>query len=193
MLMTGVHVSVGARISIQARALTEENRALLRAHGQIATSRISLYWVPLRCRNKRIVDLTRTTEDLVGGVCGEGEEEDDHQDHDRVDIVCQERGFDAAEHGVQHDTNGKQETSCCGRNAGERCDYRSASCEQHGCDEDVGHQTEDDVYAVRCGSIACSNGFEEGVCIGSFALQLNGQSGEEDDLHGCARSVPEGT
>jgi hypothetical protein len=132
-------------------------------------------------RNQEIVDGTRATKKVAGGVRGEGEDEQDYNDHDRVDIISQEGGLDTTEHGVEHDTNGQEETGCSCGDSGERCDWIDfvsrvitfvcnssihtngcTSSEKHRGDEDVGHEAEKDVDAVSDGTISSTNGFEAG-------------------------------
>ena len=99
--------------------------------------------------------------------------------------------FDAAEHSVQNNTDRKQEASSRSMNASKRRDDRSASSQKHSSDENIGHQTENNINTVRSSAIASSNSFEEGMRIRCFALEFDGEGGEQDDLHCGARSVPE--
>ena len=142
-------------------------------------------------RDQEIVHGAGAAEEIAGGIRGEGEHEQDHQDHDGVHVIGQEGGLDTAEHGVEHDTDGQQETGGGGRHAGQGGHDGGAAGQQHGRHEDVGHQAEDDVDAVCRAAVARADRLEEGVGVGRLALQLDRQRGEEDDLHGGTAGVPE--
>lgn len=76
-------------------------------------------------------------------------------------------------------------------NASKRRDDRSASSQKHSGDENIGHQSKDNIDTVRSSSVAGSNSFEEGMRIRCLALEFNGEGGEEDNLDCGARSIPE--
>lgn len=50
-------------------------------------------------------------------------------------------------------------------------------------------QAEADEDNMGEAAVTGTDDFKEGVGVGSPTLQLDGDSGEEDDLHGCARGV----
>lgn len=107
--------------------------------------------------------------------------------------VCQEGGFYTAKHGVQHHAHGQQETSRDGVHAGQIFDHGTTTCEQHGRDEDVGHDAKEDVDAVGDTAISCADGFEKRMGVRGAALEFDGQGREENHLDCCARGIPEGT
>lgn len=58
--------------------------------------------------------------------------------------------------------------------------------------ENVGHETEHNVHDVSSHAVARLDDLEEGVGVGRTTLQLDGESGEEKNLDGGTRGVPEG-
>ncbi len=62
---------------------------------------------------------------------------------------------------------------------------------QHGRDQDVAEAAEDNVDHVRDGAVPGLDDLEEGMGIRRASLELNGQGGEQDDLHGGTGGVPE--
>jgi hypothetical protein len=80
-----------------------------------------------------------------------------------VDVVSQEGSLDSTKHGVDDDTNRKEETSSSGRHASQGMDHSGTTSEQHGSDQDVGHETENNVDNVSDGSISSPNHLKESV------------------------------
>jgi hypothetical protein len=56
----------------------EEDRALLRAHGEIGATGIAFDWMPLGSFYKEVVYLGRATKIFVCRVCGEGKHQKDN-------------------------------------------------------------------------------------------------------------------
>lgn len=61
---------------------------------------------------------------------------------------------------------------------------------QHGRDQDVSSQTEEQEHNVSDGAEADINDFEESVGVGSVELELGGELGEEEDLDGGTGGIP---
>lgn len=132
----------------------------------------------LRRRNQRIIHLARGPEVLVRRVGRKRKDEDDHDDDHRVHVIRNERRLDAAEQRVQDHTDREQETGrSCVNTSQRRHDGRAAG-QQHGRDQDVGHQAEDDEDDVHGGAVAGANRFEECVRVGGSSFELDGEGCE---------------
>lgn len=82
----------------------EEDGTFLGPHGQVASFSVTLDWV-LRGRfDQGVEDCAGATEDAVGRIGGEGEDQNDDEQHQGVDVVRQESRFNASEHGVDDDS-----------------------------------------------------------------------------------------
>ena len=145
----------------------------------------------LRNFDEQIVYLSRAAKVDIGGISSEGEHEQDDQNHHGMRIIGQERRFDTTKHGIQHHTNRQQETSRRGRHPSERSNDGGPSREQHGRHQDISEQAEYHENDVRDWPIARSDDLQEGMGVGRSSLEFNGNGGEEDDLHSCARGIPE--
>lgn len=139
----------------------EEDTTLTRLHGKITSLCISFDGMTSRSSLQRIVHSSRRSKNVVGSVRGKGEKEDDDQNDNGVDPISDEGRFDATEHGVQDDTNGKEETSCDRVHACQVLDDGTATCEKHGCNQNVGHETEGDEDSMRNSSVAGADGLEK--------------------------------
>ncbi len=99
----------------------KEDRAFLRPHRQVGASCIAFHRMSLSCSHEFVVDSTWTAEFAARGVGCEGEQEQNDEDHHRVDVVCEECGFDTAEHSVEYDSNWEKEASCSCWHSAKRC------------------------------------------------------------------------
>jgi hypothetical protein len=61
--------------------------------------------------DEQIEDLLWRAKRLARRICGEGKDHDNDQQHDGMNVIRQESGFDTTEHGVDNNTNGEQEAS----------------------------------------------------------------------------------
>jgi len=156
----------------------------------IRDSGIARDWMSFGRLDKSIVHLGWATEDAVCCIGRESKDEDNDNDHDGVDVVGQERGLDTPKHGIKNDSDGQQEASGCGRDASKTGHDSATTCEEHCCDQNVGHDTEGDVDTMGSATVACSYDFEKCVCIRCSALEFDGQSREQDDLDGGSRCIP---
>ena len=171
----------------------EEDCALLGTHGKVATLGVTLNRMCLGSGHERVVNLGRATKDTAGGIGSEGEDEYDDEEHDGVGVVGQEGSLDTTEHGVKDDTDGEKEASCRSGNASQTSDHSGPARKQHGSDQDVGHETEDNVNAVCGGAISCADSLEEGVRVGSPTLELDSKGCKKNDLDSGSACVPERT
>ena len=96
-----------------------------------------------------------------------------------MDIVCQERSLDPAEHRVENHSDGQQETCGRCRYSTERACNGRASSKQHGGDEDVRHKTEGEEDGMGGHTISSFDDLEEGMRVGRASLQLDSQRCEE--------------
>ena len=76
-------------------------------------------------------------------------------------VVGQEGSLDTTEHGVDDNTQRKEETGCCGWNASQGGNDSRSTGEQHGRDQSVGEEAECDVDEMRGWSIASADSFQE--------------------------------
>lgn len=140
----------------------------------------------LRGRNQGIVDATRRSKLRICRISRKSEEEYHNQNNNSVHIIRDERGLDSAEEGIQDDADRKQEASGGRVDAGQGGQNSSATRQQHGCDEDVGHEAEDDEDDVDGCSVARANDLEEGVGVWSASLKFDCKSCKKEDLDACA-------
>ncbi|CRK11421.1 hypothetical protein BN1708_010152 [Verticillium longisporum] len=171
----------------------EELSAALRAHGQVAAAGVAADGSLLGDLLQNVPHGTGRTQDAVGRVHDKGEDEDDDQDDERVDVVGDEGGLDTAEKRVHNDAEGEDEDGGSSRGPRQVLNDGSTARQQHGRDENVGEATEDDEDKVGNRSIAGSDDFEKGVCVGRLALEFDGESRKQDDLDGGTGGVPKGT
>lgn len=83
---------------------SREHTASLRLHGQVAAASISVEWPVNSKLGEDFPHTARGAEDIVTRVDGEGKEEDDEDDDQRVDVVGDEGGLDASKEGISDDT-----------------------------------------------------------------------------------------
>ena len=107
--------------------------------------------------------------------------------------VCQDGGFETADHGVGYHADGQQVNGCDGVHPRQGVDGGASADDQHERNEDVGHQAEDHEDDMGQGAEAGADDFEEGMRIGGSAFEFDGEGREEEDLDGGARGVPKGT
>lgn len=100
-------------------------------------------------------------------------------------VVRDERCLDSTKQSIEHNTNREKEARCHGVNARQGCQNRRSTGEQHGRDQDVSHQTEDDEDDVDGRSVSGVDDFQESMGIGGSSFELYGQCREQDDLDGC--------
>lgn len=156
----------------------EENGAFLRLHGEITSFCIPVYRMGLGCCHQQIVNLGWTPQIDVCCIGRESEDEDNDEDHNRVDIIREERRLDTAEHGVQNDSYRKQKARCWSRHSGEGSNDSRSAGEKHSSDQNVRHQAEHSENQMSVNTISCPDNFEEGMGVGSSSFELNGQGSE---------------
>lgn len=139
----------------------EEDRSILALHREVAATRIAWHRLRLCEFMKALIDSLGGAKSITTCISRERESEEDDQQDDSVNVVGKESGLDTSEHGVDDDTEGKEETSRCSRNTSQGRDDGRASSEQHGGDENVGEETESDVHEVSGRSVAGADGFQE--------------------------------
>ena len=94
---------------------------------------------------------------------------------------------------VHDDTHGDQHASGVQVHASESVHDGSTAEQQHGSDNDVGHDAEDEEDLVGGAAPTSADDFQQGMSVGGFALDLNSQDTEEDNLDGGTGGVPEGS
>eukprot|EP00967_Tisochrysis_lutea_P064293 scaffold83221_cov29-Tisochrysis_lutea.AAC.3 len=94
--------------------------------------------------------------------------------------------------GVGHNTDGDEHGCSVDVDAGEGLNDSSSSQHKHGCDDDVGHDSEEQVHQVGGLSPAHVDDLKDSVGMGGLALDFHSQDGEQQHLHSGASSVPEG-
>lgn len=99
-----------------------------------------------------------------------------------MQIVRDECCLYTTKQGVEHDTNWQEETGSNCINPRERRQDGRTTGKQHGSNENVGHQAENDENNMNNGSVSSTESFEEGMRIWSPPLELDGQCSEQDDL-----------
>lgn len=92
----------------------KEDSTFFRSHGEIRTACIPLNRMG-SCRfHKEIKHCFGRTESVTRSIGCECEDENDDEQHDGVDVICEESGLDASEHGVDDYTDWEQEACCNG-------------------------------------------------------------------------------
>ena len=130
-------------------------------------------------------------EPVAGGV-DEEDEDDEHDVHDDgVDVAGEERGLEPARERVHDDAERDEEAGSVDVDARKRVRHGGAAEQQHGRDDDVGHEAEHQEHSVRRSAPPRANNLADGVRIGRFALDLDGHDSEQEHLDGGAAGVPE--
>ena len=93
----------------------EEDGSLFGSHGEIRSAGIALDGMFPCSLHQKIKDSGRAPKNLVGSVGGEGEHEENNKNDHSVGVIGQKCSLDTAKHGVEYDTNWKEEA---GRNSG---------------------------------------------------------------------------
>ena len=145
----------------------EEDSSLLRLHGQVASTSISRNGMGSCSFNEQVKNGLGRSKNVARGIGGEGEDQDDDQKHHSVNVIREEGCLDTTEHGVDDNTNWKQETSCNSvlvilldlfrnwrrlgaHHASERADDSSTAGQQHSCHENIGHDAEHSENPRQC-------------------------------------------
>ena len=133
--------------------------------------------------------------DLVRGELAHVDRVDHHEEHDeddgRVDVAREEGRLEAAVHGVGDHRDGDEERGEDRVHARQRVDGGAAAEDEHGRDDEVRGEAEEEERAVRLGPARLDD-LAHGVRGGALALDLDGQDAEEEHLDRGARGVPEG-
>jgi hypothetical protein len=108
-------------------------------------------------------------------------------------VLTQEGCLDATEHGVNDNSDWKQEASSGSWNSSQGMYDSATAAQQHGRHEDIRAEAENDVNCMRDSAIASSDDFQERMRVGSATLQFNGQCSEQNDLDSSSRGIPERT
>lgn len=83
----------------------KEDGTLARLHGQVATVLVTCYGVPGSSLHKEVIDGGRGTQHVVGGVGGQGKNDDDDEQNERVSPIRQNGGPETSNHGVGNDAD----------------------------------------------------------------------------------------
>jgi len=128
---------------------------------------------------------------VAGGVNEEDEDDEDDVHNDRMDVAGEERGLEPARERVHDDAERDEEAGGVDVDALERVRHGGAAEQQHGRDDDVGHEAEHQEHGVRRSPPPCADDLADRVRIGRLALDLDGHDAEQEHLDGGAAGVPE--
>ena len=107
--------------------------------------------------------------------------------------IAQKRRSQSSCDDIQDDSQRYQEDRCVDIHSGQRRQDRATSKKQLRADEDIGDQREEQEHAMSEFSIAIKNDLQKRVAPRSIHLRLAGQDGEDEDLDGGSRRIPERT
>jgi len=170
----------------------EEDGTLTRLHCEVAAVLVALHGVPLGSLGERIVDDGGRAENVGAGIGGESEDDDNDEQDESMHPVSQNRRLEATEHGVRHNADGEQVNRSNGVHASQGRHGGRTTDDQHERHEDVGDQAEDHEDDVGEGAVSRLDHLEEGVSVGRASLELDSEGGEEENLDGSTRGIPEG-
>ncbi|KAI0566241.1 Urea active transporter-like protein [Gracilaria domingensis] len=149
---------------------------------------------PLResmVRVEIVPHLARRAQIVVGDVHLEDEDTQRDEDDSGVEVRRNERSLEASSQGVQDDTKRDEERRQIGVHAGERVDSGRATQDKHRSDNDISHERKHDEHKMRHLAPAGAHNLQKGVTGGRTTLDEHGQHGEEQNLDGGARRIPE--
>ena len=182
-----------------------EDKTTLREHGEERTTLVVGYGAELHVGRtirghsaldegvKILPDLGRRSKDtIIRGIDGEREDNDSDEDVERVGAMGNEGTLEATKSAVHDDTDGDEDASSIGVHASESVHDGSTTKQKHSSHNDVGQNCEHKEDLVGSVTPASADDLKEGMSIGSFALNLNSEDTEENNLDGGTGSIPEG-
>mmetsp|Transcript_33576 Transcript_33576/g.85924 ORF Transcript_33576/g.85924 Transcript_33576/m.85924 type:complete len:486 (-) Transcript_33576:225-1682(-) len=143
-----------------------------------------------RHRLQALVDLCRGGLHDVHSVDADNQ---DHEDHCNVDVVCDELRLQSSHRTVEDHTPRDEEGRNVDVHARERVDCGRAAQQQHRRDNHVRQQAEEQEGQVRLPPPTRADHLADSVRRRCLAFDLNGQHAKEQHLDRGARRIPVGT
>lgn len=109
----------------------------VRPHRKITPPLVPPDRMPRTRLHQQVVHPPGAPHDVGRGVRREGEEQNDGEHHDGVEIVGQQGGLEAADEGVERYAEGEEEDGGDGVDPRQGVDRRAAACEEHEGHQDV--------------------------------------------------------